>query len=87
MRKGNLQVESCWQQIVSDEKHGPGIRATNVGWLNNGATLEWVAGQAHKSGLKPYDLAQPKPGCVRPQDPQIPAIPIGGEWLKRVRMI
>jgi hypothetical protein len=85
MRKGNLQVESCWQQIVSDEKHGPGIRATNVGWLNNGATLEWVSEQALKCGLKPYDLSQPKPRCVRPQDGQITTIPVGGTWLQRVR--
>jgi len=85
MRKGNVQVESCWQQIVSDEKFGPGIKATSVGWLNNGTTLDWVAEQAFKCGLKPYDLAQPKPGCVRPQDGQITTIPVGGTWLQRVR--
>lgn len=86
MREGNIQVESCWRQIVSDEKHGPGIRATNVGWLNRGATLEWVSEQALKCGLKRYDLLQPKPGCVRPQDGQITTIPVGSSWLKRVRI-
>lgn len=85
LREGNLRVQSCWQAIVSDKEHGPGIMATNVGWLNIGATVEWVAEQALKCGLKPYDLLQPKPGCVRPQDPQITTIPAGGNWLKRVR--
>jgi len=85
MSKGNAQVESCWRQIISDKTHGPGLEATNVGWLNKGATLEWIGEQALASGLVSYNLLQPKPGCVRPQDPQIPAIPVGGEWLKRVR--
>jgi len=85
MDAGNVQVESCWQQIVSDNRFGPGLKATNVGWLNNGATLKWVREQALESGLVAYNLLQPKPGCVRPQDPQIPAIQIGSEWLKRVR--
>jgi len=88
LREGNLQVESCWQQIVADETHGPGLDATNVGWLNEGATVDWIREQAESHGLVGYDLLQPKPGCVRPQDPQLtPPIPVGGTWLKRVRQV
>jgi hypothetical protein len=85
MRAGNIQVESCWRQIVSDEEHGPGFMATNVGWLNKEATIEWVREQACSRGLVTYDLLQPKPGYVRPQDGQIKPIPVGETWLKRVR--
>jgi len=85
MREGNDQVELCWQLIVSNEKHGPGLKATNVGWLNKGSTLEWVADQATSHGLVPYDLFQPKPGCVRPQDDRCKMILLGETHLKRVR--
>lgn len=85
LRAGNLPVESCWERIVSDEAHGPGLMATNVGWLNEGATLDWVSGQATSRGLVSYDLRQTKPACVRPRDAQITPIQVGETWLKRVR--
>jgi len=87
MRKGNDIVEACWKDIVSDELYGPGLLATNVGWLNKEATVQWVNEQAVCHGLVPYDLLQPKPRFVRPQDGQIKPIPAGETWLKRVRPI
>jgi hypothetical protein len=86
LRAGNVFVEACWLNIVSDEIYGPGLMATNVGWLHEGATLDWLEKQAKSHGLVSYDLLQPKPGCVRPRDPQMTNfIPVGQTWLKRVR--
>jgi hypothetical protein len=85
LRAGNEQVEACWRRIVSDHANGPGLMATNVGWLNKNSTIGWVAEQAHAQGLVRYDLLQPKPRCVRPKDGQIPPTPLGGTWLKRVK--
>jgi len=85
LREGNILVESCWKQIVSDKTYGPGLMATNVGWLNEGANLDWVYAQATSCGLVPFNLLQPKPACVRPSDPQIPSIAVGDKWIKRVR--
>lgn len=85
LRTGNEAVENCWQLIIADKEYGPGIEATNVGWLRKGATLSWIARKAQTCGLVPYNLLQPKPVYVRPSDPQIPSIPVGDCWTKRVR--
>lgn len=87
LREGNNLVESCWKHIVSNDENGPGLMATNVGWLNKGAPLEWVGEKSMSYGLIPYDLLQPKPACIRPQDGQIKPIPVGGNWIKRVRQL
>ena len=84
LRLGNELVESVWHEIVADDTFGPGVMATNVGWLNKGATVEWVSAKAQAQGLVSYDLFQQKPRCVRPKDAQIKPIPVGGSWLKRV---
>ncbi|MFW9604834.1 MAG: GIY-YIG nuclease family protein [Trichlorobacter sp.] len=86
LRSGNIHVENCWQSIISDKIYGPGLEATNVGWLNRNATLDWVREQALSSGLVAYDLLQPKPGCVMPVDAQMSNnIKYGETWLKRVK--
>ncbi len=85
LQVGNESVEMCWREIVGDKEYGPGISATNVGWLRKGATLEWVARKAQSHGLVQYDLLQPKPACMRPSDSQIPSIAVGESWVKRVR--
>lgn len=85
LREGNILVESFWKKIVSDKTYGPGLMATNVGWLNTEATLDWVCAQTKSIGLVSYDLLQPKPAYMRPADPQIPPITTGGTWIKRVR--
>lgn len=85
LREGNEVVQACWKEIVSDKTHGPGLMAVNVGWLNQGAILEWISRKAVTYGLVFYDLRQPKPACMRPRDPQITPINAGESWLKRVR--
>lgn len=85
LREGNILVESCWEKIVSDKTYGPGLMATNVGWLNTGANLDWVCTQTKTYGLVSYNLLQAKPACVRPADPQMPPIATGDTWTKRVR--
>jgi hypothetical protein len=90
LERNNVDADRC---LGADESLDLGgfrnlvHKATNVGWLNDGATLEWVSEQTLKCGLKSYDLSQPKPGCVRPQDGQITTIPVGGTWLQRVRQM